>query len=112
MRLFNGANGGDDCVRMNIEAGEIRQVLHGSDVSDCCLSFCLVGVSNIHNIQGCSFHFINQLAIDNSFIPLRKENGWLNRICLEFEDGDLLSCSNIPLKDLRSKGLRDHSDRV
>jgi hypothetical protein len=108
--LFIGANGGDDCVHINTEAGEIHQILHGSNARDDCLSFHLVGVSKIHNILGCSFHFINQLAVDKTFIPLRKEHGWLNRICLEFEAEDFL-CSKIPLKDLRSKGLRDDSDQ-
>ena len=108
--LFIGTNGGDDCVHVNSEAGEIGQVLHGSNASDGCLSFCLVGVGKIHNIIGCSFHLINQLVVDKTFILLRKENGWLNRICLKFKAGNLL-CSKIPLKDLRSKGLGNDSDQ-
>ena len=65
--LFIGTNGGDDCVHVNSEAGEIGQVLHGSNASDGCLSFCLVGISKIHNILGCSFHLVNQLAVNQTF---------------------------------------------
>jgi hypothetical protein len=48
--------------------------------------------------------------IEQTRVPLGKENGWLDRICLEFKTGNLL-CSKIPLKDLRRKGFWNDSDR-
>jgi hypothetical protein len=48
---------------------------------------------------------INLWSIRHLFLWGRKK-GWLKGICFKFEAGDLL-CSEIPLKDLRSKGLRD-----
>ena len=112
MGLFIVANGGDDCVHIDTQAGEVRHVLHGSNASDSCLSFCLVGISKIHYILGCSFHLVNQLAVNQTCVPLGKENKWLNRIFLEFKAGDLFcSCSKMLLKDLRSKDLGDNSDQ-
>ena len=52
---------------------------------------------------------INSWSIRHLFLWGRK-NGWLNRICLKFEAGDLF-CSKISLNDLRHKGLGDDSDR-
>ncbi len=68
-----------------------------------------MGISKVHDILGCSFHLVNQLAVNQTFVPLGKENRWLDRICLEFEAGDLF-CSKISLNDLRRKDLGDDSD--
>ncbi len=74
-----------------MQAGEIRHILHGSDTSDCHLPFRLMGVCKVLNVFGSCFHIVNQLSIDQTLVPLGKENGWLDRICLKFETGNLLS---------------------
>ncbi len=58
MGLFIGTNGGDDCVDVNAEAEKVRQVLHGSDASDGCLSFCLVDVVFISLINSRSITYL------------------------------------------------------
>ena len=69
-----------------------------------------MGIGKARDILGSFFHFVNQLSINQTLVPLGKENGWLDRIFLEFETGNLF-CSEIPLKDLRIKGFGNDSDR-
>ena len=99
MGFFVGTNSGDDCVHVDAQVGEIHHILHGSDTSNCCLPFRLMGVGKVH-----------ELLIDQTLVTLGKENGWLDRICLRFETGNLL-CSKISLKDLRCKGFWNDSDQ-
>ena len=83
MGLFIGTNGSDDCVHVNAQARKIRQILHGSNASNGCLSFCLLEVSEIHNILRCSFHLVNQLVVNKTFISLGKEKGVAQRNLLQ-----------------------------
>ena len=66
-------------------------------------------MGKVHDILGSCFHLVNQLSINQTLVPLGKENGWLDRICLKFETGNLLS-SKIFLKDLSRKGFWNDSD--
>ncbi len=49
-----------------------------------------MGVGEVHDVFGSCLHLIDQLLIDQTLVPLGKENGRLDIISLEFETGNLL----------------------
>ena len=73
--LRSGAigDGRNDGIAVNAEAGEVGQVNHGADASDCNICFRFVSVGYVHVVLRTSSEVVGALFVNHGCILLGEE---------------------------------------